>query len=698
MSDNDPKRSPPDSWWTWGAVGLLTVWGAGVIAMSIEPFATVTAPAIGAVRTLIVAGLSVWAFSFTGWRLCRRFVSDDVRTRLSALEQTLVELGVGAGCVMLAVFAVGSVGGYRPLVAWGLLTVALVGPQRRFWVALTGRWRAASDAPQSERSSRWVRGLLFVLAVMTLLACLTPATSQDALVYHLAVPARYIEAGGICHVPGNFYASFPQNVDMLFTLGLLLDGDTLAKLYHWMLGAGAVLAVVALSRRIAARGGGDPALGGLIFASLPTAALISTWAYIDLGVVFFSVLSLLLFLAFWRAQHGVELVGAARRAPTTLLVLSALMAGVAAGSKYTGAAQGLLLGGLLAFVGLAERRRARTILLQIAIVGSVSFLVAAPWYVKNLWLTGNPLFPFAHSIFGGEGWDVERATVLSWSLREWGGSRAGWELAALPWDLTFSGMFFSQRGFDGVIGPAFLLGAPLVVVGLMRSTEHRIAFIAFVLQGLLWVATTHQVRFLLPALAVCAAMIPAGMGVIRVASARRVPAFLLLIACSVNVFLVGVHFASKNPLPVVMGLESRDEYMTRELPGGDYAVFRHINQRLAPDSRVLFGSCGNPGFLCEKPYYSDALFENFTLAQMLAASETLEAFGARLEADGFTHLLFRFENVFDPSGRKSEIPPADQLRFAQFLNRECKLVAEAAGTKLYAIERAERVSVHGAER
>ena len=42
------------------------------------------------------------------------------------------------------------------------------------------------------------------------------------------------------------------------------------------------------------------------------------------------------------------------------------------------------------------------LVLAVIITGAAGGLITAPWYLKNLVLTGNPLWPFAYTVFGGE--------------------------------------------------------------------------------------------------------------------------------------------------------------------------------------------------------------------------------------------------------------------------------------------------------
>jgi hypothetical protein len=662
----------------------LAVWGLVVLWSFLDQSRSLTLGLLGSLSTVGFALLAISSFLVLGWRLLRRFsvVERVLENDLHGLERTLVELGVGMGTAMLLLFALGVMGAYHPWSAIALVVLPFLGPPSLYRDLATAFRRRASGFAGVRSPVTWA--LVSCVGVLTLLESLTPARSQDALVYHLAVPARYIAEGGIHYIPSSFFASFPQNVDMLFTLGLLLEGDSLAKCFHWMLAVLATLVVVALSRAVAGErdaARSPSALAAALFGTIPTAALIATWAYVDLGVVFFTLLSVLMLVRFWRSQHGVAIDGLKHRS-TVALALAGLFAGITAGCKYTGAAQIVYVVGAVLVFGWTEKRRVSVVLRQAFLAGGIASIAVAPWLIKNMVLTGNPLHPFAHSIFGGRDWDAARASILSFSLGEWGGVQSTWDLVRLPWDVSILGEFFSQKRFDGMIGAAFLLGAPLVFVGLRGSREYRLVAVLGLLYCIMWVATTHQIRFLLPALGIFAALIAASVSNLPDRWNRGFASSILHIAILTNVVIITVHFASHNPLMVVLGQESRHEFLSRELAGGDYEVFRYIDDALPEDSRILFGSCGNPGFLCKRPYHADALFENLTLTRLLEESDRPED----LRKEGFTHLLFRLPYVFDPEGQKSEIPREQQALLGRFLNRHARLLVNRSETCLFELE------------
>jgi hypothetical protein len=654
---------------------LIALWSLVVLGIFIWHSGGLASRALDSLWTALLAAGSVYLFWFSGFRISR-LCARRLPAAASPLEQSLLEFALGTALVIGIVFAAGLAGLYTRAGLGAVLAPCLLGRHGEFLRAV----RARLLTGERSRPEPLLLGSLLFAGAMTLVASLSPATAQDALVYHLAVPQRYIEEGGIHYVPESFFAQFPQNVEMLFTLGLLFGGESLAQWYHWMLGVAATLTVAALARAIDRRGSG--LLAAAVFGTIPTAALVAGWAYVDLGVVFYASLST---LAFVRWLDGRE---------RAWLVLAAVAAGVTAGIKYTGGLQGLLLAGAVLVLGrqpsgdggLAPRRGSRVPALRAASgVALIVALAAAPWWIKNLVYTGNPLFPFAYGLLGGRDWDPERASVLSLALSQWGGDRGLISTLLLPWRVTMSGEFFSIENFDGVIGGVFLAAVPLLLLSARVSVRHRVVLAFLIVEAVIWCLMTRQVRFLLPGLALASALIGATFPVLLAGWPRAAMRAVVSAGVLFNVLVMSFHFAAHNPLPVVLGLETRDRYLEREVPGGDFRVFASIEESLPEESYVLFGSLGNPGFLCKRRYHADAFFENRTLALLLAGSGTSDDLLSAFRARGFTHLLFRAENVLDPSGRKSDIPPADQGKLAAFLNRHGRLVAGVAGTYLYEI-------------
>ncbi|MBI4585893.1 MAG: glycosyltransferase family 39 protein [Planctomycetes bacterium] len=664
MSRLDPGIQPPPSpvFRKTGAA-LLFSWGLGVLAVFLSANLSLIAPLQGLARTAGLALLSAAAFQSSGWRLLRG-LKKHLDPPLDPLLELAMELGLGAGLASAGLFALGIFGLYRPEAAVLMLILLLAGDPRPWWRELSARLRLLKPGPP-----RFLSAALILVGAMTCLESLAPAASQDALVYHLAVPARYIREGGMVYIPGNFFASFPQNVEMLFTLALLLHDSTLANWYHWLLGAAAVLAVAALARQLS--GGRGGLLAAAVFATIPTACLIAAWAYVDLGLILFQVLAIACFLHWHERQR------------LAWLALAGVFAGLAGGCKYTGGAAAILIALAIFVSGALWRKTLGRSLLEALGFGSIAGLLVSPWLIKNFCFTGNPLYPFLFQVFGGRDWDAERAAVLTLFLGEWGGGGGPADWPALLFKLTFSSRFFSIENFDGMIGPVFLLALPGALAGLRRAPAARWAFCFAAGFSLLWIATTRQIRFLLPALACASAWIGAGLPAALDGLASRAVLALCYAGVAFNTLLVSTHFASHNPLPVVLGFEDPERYLAREVPGGDYPIFAAIDKKLPAEARLLFGPCGNPGFLCRRDFHADAIFETRTLKQILERGLDPDGVLREFQSRGFTHLLFRWELVFDGTGKKSGLSLEQQLLLAEFLNRHAALEASASSTRLY---------------
>jgi hypothetical protein len=248
------------------------------------------------------------------------------------------------------------------------------------------------------------------------------------------------------------------------------------------------------------------------------------------------------------------------------------------------------------------------------------------------------------------------------------------------------GEFLSFDRFDGVIGCVLLIGLPFLLFGFRLSKPFKVAALLMAAHFVFWAVTTRQVRFLLPCLACASAMLGASVpAFLGSAWPRSLFGVALHVALAVNVVLGGVEFAGINPLPVVLGLEREDDFLQRAVPGGDYAVFEYIEEELPEDSHVFFGSLGNPGFLCKRRYYADAFVENRTLLRILQEAPDAEGVVRAFQERGFTHFLFRFDNVFDPTERTSGIPVREQRKLMDFLNRHGRMLTQRARTYLYEI-------------
>ena len=204
----------------------------------------------------------------------------------------------------------------------------------------------------------------------------------DTKEYHLANLASWLQAGHIWGLPysqpGSMTANHPSSGE-IFGLWLALPshGDELVYLAPVAFGILAILASALLGRELAGDEHGA-ALGALAATAVLTAP-----------IYFLQVESLLTdLIAAASIVAGVAFLVLAHRSshpPTPLVALAGIALGLGIGSKYTALLPGLAIG----FAAIVLLRRSRV--WWWLVPGVLVF--AAPWYLRNIITTGNPLFP-----------------------------------------------------------------------------------------------------------------------------------------------------------------------------------------------------------------------------------------------------------------------------------------------------------------
>lgn len=607
---------------------------------------------------LLVAALILFvALGIGRWILAR------LRLRaVTPLEELVFGIGIGAGGLGLLVLFLGSAGFLdRPLLI-GLAVILTALTARANLLFLRGL--------TLPRPKATVAVLLLLTTGLALTLALLPPTSWDGLFYHLTGPALHLEQGRIQPVADVPHYNFPALMEMKYLLAMALRGDTAAVPLHLAFGlliAG--LVYVTAKELLAVK---NSWLAVLFLLSIPMIFSLASWAYSDLPLAFFQVGALYALLK-WRRQasgDGLDPSGS-RRHPFHLngwLILSGILCGLAMGVKYTSFVAPLTLLALLLWWG---RRHLAQMVRPAAVLLFVAFLVAGPWYVKNLAFTGNPVYPF---VFGGQDWDEFRAAAYAEA-----GTGIGYDsttcqpgaaehlvgqhaqgcqlsplvlarrLVTLPYDLTL-GIRDASR--DGDTGPLFLAFLPLLVGYLLlrpggRRSESFNALLFFALtQYLFWSlgvavsASLWQSRLLLPVLV---ALSPVMAWLLEDLARFDRPRFslqrqLYLVIGLVLVLGVAIRLANwlpNQPWLYLVGNETAEENLTRRL-GLHYLAMETINEELPPDAVVTF--LWEPrSYYCQRNCQPDSILDKFGHLTYLYGDA--ESIADAWRQDGVTHVL-----------------------------------------------------------
>lgn len=519
------------------------------------------------------------------------------------------------------------------------------------WMTLVKSCVGSSRMENHRKSSKpdqWAGLLLLSAVIIGLVFVLTPATGNDALSYHLTVPREFLSHKGFFFIPGNLFSNYPLFGEMLHLIGLFFNDDITAKGIHFLMALLVLVSIYEFSKtHISVES--PRYIPALIFFTIPSVFMIAHKAYTDLTLTFF------MFLSVWAYANWY------RRSETGWLLLSGILTGLAAGTKYAG----LYLSFLGCFgICMAARNQRNSVqrAVRSLLIYIIAFLVTgSPFYIKNWILTGNPLYPFFYSIFGGKGWDATLGRYYDLFLHNLGMGRSIIDYILLPWNLSFCAKPNSPQ-FDGIIGPIFFLTLSFVFGIRKIPWGVKVGLTFSGLMFLFWAASAQQIRYLIPIFPFLS--LTTGYVLYHYQRKRILYAILLGIVgmcIGINGFHITQHYLKIRPERYVLGYEDKDAFLSRIIPS--YPMIQFINTRLPQNTKIFLIYMKNLGYLYEHPYYSDSMFESYTIQKILSRSTSPAEVYRTLKEEGFTHILYDIRYVF---GERSTFTQQEKDRFVAF--------------------------------
>ena len=583
-------------------------------------------------------------------------------------ESIIFSAAVGFAIIGYSVFIFGICQILYPMVIYSFTCICAI-------LALAG-WLAAKKAriespflPRSEfyetrapngQMAAVINRCCLVILVISLLACmllvLTPEIGKDALTYHSGVPKMFLEHHGIYFIPGNIFANYPFFAEMLYIWGLSLKGEVLNKGIHFALALFILFSMWKFSRRYI-RDNRFDSIPLLIFFTIPSVFLNAHVAYCDLTLAFYTFVAVYAFVNWVNTKEKLS------------LILCGVFSGIAMSVKYGGLY--LPLSGCLGVLWgcrqnrISNKKAVRFFSLYIFF----TLIAGAPFYLKNWITTGNPLYPFFYQIFGGRGWSTTQAGYYDLFLKSLGMGRELVDYLLLPWNLSFYAEMDSPR-FDGLIGPVFILVLPFAIGMRKVAIEIKIVLVYCLLAFSFWASSAQQIRYLIPILPFLAIM--AGL-TFSYYHKNKIIFTLLSIFIASGLAFNGYHiitdFRKIRPLSVLTANEDKSAFLTRMVPS--YTMLRYVNTQLPENSYIFTIYMKNLTYLFNRPFYSDSMFESYTIETILNNSKTPEDVCLALKKKGFTHILYDINYVMGKTGTFSE---QNKNLFMAFQNRYLTLV------------------------
>jgi hypothetical protein len=522
-------------------------------------------------------------------------------------------LGLGLGLLSIEVLLVGLAGFFstRALTLFVILLVILSYPALRRTIK-----KLALISPKLDHEAYLPAMFISLGVLLTVMLSLVPPVFFDTMTYHLELPARYLQEGRIFHVTENLYSGYPHLTEILYGLGLAVEGVALPGLLSVTFLILVIFLAWGWGKDRFSKGG---ASWGVAILVLMPPYLINVGFLKNGWVTAFFILAPLVVLCDGDRSHRV-------------MALAGIMAGLAAGCKYNALAFGF---GVPMAAGVMDDLLKKEFSPRPWFVFLVSaVIVASPWYLKNLVFTGDPLFPLLAGMSGkvpGLGILVADTHLHSLSLSYL------WEWVTIPYIALFHPWELQLAMSPGIL-PVILLPTLWSLRG-SRTSNRYIGLWALIF-FVIWYFSFRSGRFLLPLIALGCLYL--GCGFYRATGSGRGWGLVMRGVVSVMLLLnVGTllafeeRYASRTG--AAFGVYKDEQYLQIHYPL--YPAISFLNHLEPAPGKVLF--------LGEmKGFYSDfdrevATFEvPNRLIEMIRRGETGVAMARDLSGAGFTHILF----------------------------------------------------------
>jgi hypothetical protein len=501
---------------------------------------------------------------------------------------------------------------------------------------------------------------IFLFIGVEFLLNLTPPIARDAIIHHLAIPKLWIQNGGFFETPWADFSYYPLYVNLLYVIPLMFNNYILPSFIHMAFGiATGVLVFFYLRERYGSIWG---ILGFSIFFTTPIVIWLSTSAYIDLGMTFFTTASLLSFVRWKESGYKKNL----------WLMISGIAMGFAVGSKYNALLAWLITNLLIIAIYAREEKKQLAAIQYGLFFFIITGIVACPWYIKNFILTGNPFFPLFNSLFSAINSHVPMSEMVKRGLEKPSGGVGFFQLRgymygesfletlAIPLRMFFQGDDNSYQYFQGRLNPILIVFLPFAFFS-PKDRKNLFLFLTFSVffMVMAFFLTEKQVRYQLPVVPLLTIIGVSGIkNILDFFNKERIGVWkhhgIAKILTGFLIFSVGVLLFQNmqylkermdiiKPLPYVLGKESKDDFLQRHL--GHYYAVRFINENLPQDARVFTIFFGRRGYYLDRAYFNHRDFGTSVIRNWAIQSVDEKKFIQAVKSFGATHIAMRTDLV-----------------------------------------------------
>ncbi len=564
-------------------------------------------------------------------------------------EEISVSIMLGMGTIALGVLGMGLVGLLRPMPMLALLglIIALCYHEVGTLVAVAKQGVRSTTAT---RERRLITLLFAALATLLIFRAMMPPHLGDEVIYHLAVPKRFVERGRIFPVYDNSLGNMPFLIHMIYAVCLLVKADIAARLFSLFLAFTTALALYGFCARFLTPRVGVVALITFFGAGMVIEVAVTTRIDVTLaGMLFLATYAMIVYLD--TRQTG-------------WLHTSAVLAGFALGIKLTAGIWLALVGVMYLAESLLKKREPFAEIVKRGLICmGIAATIASPWYVKNWVWFHNPVYPFITgelAEYGARGiryftaedehrldahFETARREIPSvvesqeHTLAEFATLRPKrhplhlWEYFTTPDTYNMA---------EPLHWPNYIfLVAPLFLMLVFHRWVTWLAFFAVAFY-LVSASSTWIGRYLLPIyppLTIISAYTVVGYADSLRSRipivADRLAGYAIAIAAGMILGICAVHLYHSSNFSFISGAISRNEFLSAR----DFQNYPLINRNLPSNARLMMVGV-QKSYNFEREHLADPSWYATEWRRVLAHNATLDAVHQELKRKGITHIVY----------------------------------------------------------
>ncbi|HSG81302.1 MAG TPA: hypothetical protein VLC48_03555, partial [Gemmatimonadota bacterium] len=594
------------------------------------------------------------------------------------IESRVFCVAAGVTLLAVAILSIGLAGALRLPVLASLLLLA-AGLSWRELREVPALVSAALATPWREREDPTLLVFGLSAAALAVLAMvvfgLMPPVDWDSLMYHLKIPAQYLEAGRIYLPADNLHAAHIGVIHMLYVPLLAVSSEAGPAMLNVALAVLLALAAYSFCARFLAVRVGELTLG-LIWGTT-TVLLVAISPRVDVALTFFLFLALYALIAFLEDADETE----------TTFQLGAVLLGTAAGIKLSGIPYAAALAPLVVWAATRRGVKASGVGRLLLWFGVCFAAASLPWLAKNWLLLRSPIYPYLAEprlaawlapLFGGTAWPAGIDSGISDIVWEFRARFNLWDAFFFPGRLTIEG-----EGAHYYLNPAFL-ALPLCLLFIRDRVLNWLVLPALgYLCLVLLVMPSPNLRYLLPAvppltIAVSYAMVKLGERYLSRVAQRTLLILLAVIALAPSSIAAYSLVTRSLTVPHLLGARSANEYLATSI-GPDYLGVVDLVNSEPDDESLTLMLFEARGYYFHAPIIQDNLSSNWPLlASALAPSVCLNSIGV-------THVLLGIGtlNYFAATGG---LDP-QRVRWSDFTEFADRCLDETYRNRLYILFR-----------